>query len=105
MLDLDDVGAQDGELISGERAGQNMGDVDYADSLERSHRRALLQLLSIMFSIAKREARSRMVGPGGLPFRRVVNDLRCQLKLIAAIDPKSQFQNCQLLVMESKSYR
>jgi hypothetical protein len=37
-----------------------------------------------------------VVGPGGLPFRRVVNDLHCQLKLIAAIDPKSQFQNCQL---------
>jgi len=32
MLDLDDVSAQNGELIGGERAGQNVGDVDNADS-------------------------------------------------------------------------
>jgi hypothetical protein len=42
MLDLDDIGAQNGELICGKRAGQDMRDVDYADSLERSHRRILL---------------------------------------------------------------
>jgi hypothetical protein len=44
MFDLDDVGAKHGQLIGGKRPGENMGDVDYADSLERSHRRGLLQL-------------------------------------------------------------
>jgi hypothetical protein len=39
-----------------------------------------------------------LVGPGGLPFRRVVNDLPCQLKLTAAIDFKSRFQNCRLAI-------
>ena len=40
MLDLDHVGAKDGELIGRERSGQNVGDVDHPDSLERSRRRA-----------------------------------------------------------------
>ena len=44
MLDLDDIGAEHGELIGGERPGEDVGHVDYADSLERSHRRGLLHV-------------------------------------------------------------
>ena len=36
MLDLDHIGAQYGELIGSKRAGQHMGDVDDANSLEGS---------------------------------------------------------------------
>ena len=42
MLDFDHIGAEHGELISRERAGQYMGDVDDANALERSGHAGLL---------------------------------------------------------------
>jgi hypothetical protein len=51
-----------------------VGDVDYADSLERSHRRALLQLFSIIFSIAKRATRSRMAEKERSSLRRFASE-------------------------------
>ena len=38
IVHLDDIGAEHGELISGERPRQHVRHVDHADSLERPHR-------------------------------------------------------------------
>ncbi len=46
MLDLDHVGAEDGELIRRERASQHMGDVNDANALERSGHAGLLRLVN-----------------------------------------------------------
>ena len=51
MLDLDHVGAEHGQLVGGERPGQDVRDVDHADAFERSRHcdsslRALVDILS-----------------------------------------------------------
>jgi hypothetical protein len=43
MLDLNHIGAEDGKLIGRKRAGQHMGDVDDANTLERSGHAELLR--------------------------------------------------------------
>src|SRR3974377_456379 len=63
MLDLDDIGAKDGELIGGERTSQNVGDVDHPDSLERSHRRVLPTLMNVP-TILSCQSRLSPVTPG-----------------------------------------
>ena len=45
IVDLDDVGAEHGELIGGERPGQHMRHVDDANSFERTHRALPFALL------------------------------------------------------------
>ena len=37
VVHLDDVGAEDGELVGGERAGQHVGAVEDLDAFERTH--------------------------------------------------------------------
>jgi hypothetical protein len=65
MLDLDHLGAEQAELIGGERAGQHMGEIDDADALEGSgHARLFSCKFHSQCRAEKRRGRAR------IPYRR-----------------------------------